>query len=249
MRIAVAGGTGIVGVHVVDAARERGHEVVVLARGRGVDVVSGAGLREALTGVDALVDVSNLSTMKTEDSVSFFAGATHSLLAAERAAGVSHHVALSIVGADAAPEGYYAGKLTQERLVAEGPIPWTIQRATQFHEFAAMMFAQAKVGPLHLAPRARTQPIAAREVADHLLRIVEGGPQGRATDLGGPREESLTEMVRAYARAVGHRGPLPAVSLPGAMGRAQRSGALLPGADAVLGEQTFGEWLTALPSV
>lgn len=243
----MAGGTGLIGAHVVEVARERGHDVVALARSRGVDLLTGAGLVAALAGVDAVIDVSNVTTLKTEESISFFAGATRSLLAAELAEGVGHHVALSIVGIDAAPEGYYAGKISQERLVADGPVPWTIQRATQFHEFAALMYAQAKAGPLHLAPKARTRPISAREVAEHLVATAGGPPRGRATDLAGPREESLVEMVRAYAAAIGHRGWIPAIALPGAMGRAQRSGALLPGRDAILGTQTFGEWLDALP--
>ena len=246
MKIAVAGGTGVVGTHVVEVARERGHELVVLARSTGVDLMTAAGLTEALHDVDVVIDVSNVSTLKTEESVAFFAGATRHLLAAERAASVGHHVALSIVGADAAPDGYYAGKLDQERLIEAGDVPWTIQRATQFHEFAAMMFDQAKVGPFHLAPRARTQPVAAREVAEQLVRLAEAAPVGRAIDLGGPREESLAEMVRAYARATGHRGWIPAISLPGSMGRAQRSGALLPGPDSQSGTQTFADWLATV---
>ncbi|MFB8388371.1 SDR family oxidoreductase [Microbacterium sp. NPDC055910] len=247
MRIAVAGGTGLTGGHVVDVARERGHDTVLLARSRGVELLSGAGLPRALVGVDAVIDVSNVTTLRADESISFFAGATRSLLAAERAAGVAHHIALSIVGADAAPEGYYAGKLAQERLVAAGPVPWTIQRATQFHEFAAQMYVRAAAGPLRFALRARTQPIAAREVAEHLVSRAQEGPAGRATDLGGPREESLADMMRAYARAIGHCGWMPPLSLPGAMGRAQRSGALLAGPDAVRGRQTFAEWLDALP--
>lgn len=247
MKIAVAGGTGLTGTHVVEIARSRAHDVVVLARSRGVDLTSGAGLRAALSGVDAVVDVSNVSTLKAEEAISFFAGATRSLLAAEATERVGHHIALSIVGVDAAPEGYYAGKLSQERLIAGSAVPWTILRATQFHEFAALMYARAKVGPVHLAPRARTQPIAVREVAEHLVTLAEAPPAGRATDLAGPREESLADMVRDYARAIGHRGWIPAVALPGAMGRAQRSGALLPAPGAVLGRQTFAEWLDALP--
>ncbi len=246
MNIAVAGGTGVVGTHVVEVARERGHDVVVLARSTGVDLMTAAGLTEALRDVDVVIDVSNVSTLKTEESVAFFGGVTRHLLAAERAANVGHHVALSIVGADAAPDGYYAGKLAQEQLIEAGDVPWTIQRATQFHEFAAMMFDQAKVGPFHLAPRARTQPVAAREVAEQLVRLAAAAPVGRAIDLGGPREESLAEMVRAYARATGHRGWIPAISLPGSMGRAQRSGALLPGPHSQSGTQTFAEWLASV---
>lgn len=246
MRIAVAGGTGAVGTHVVEVARERGYDVVVLARSAGVDLMNPRSLQGALRDVDTVIDVSNVSTLKTEQSVAFFTGATRNLLATERAAHVGHHVALSIVGADAAPDGYYAGKLAQEQLIQDGDVPWTIQRTTQFHEFAAMMFNQAKAGPLHLAPRARTQPVAAREVAEWLVTLAAEAPVGRAIDLGGPQEESLAEMVRGYARTIGHRGWIPAVSLPGSMGRAQRSGALLPGPDALRGRQTFAEWLATI---
>jgi uncharacterized protein YbjT (DUF2867 family) len=179
--------------------------------------------------------------------VSFFAGATRNLLAAEAKAGVTHHLALTIVGADAAPEGYYAGKLTQERLVEAGDVPWTILRATQFHEFASQMYQTAKAGPLHAAPRARVQPIAVREVAEHLVTLAEQGPGGRVAELAGPQEESLADMVRRYARAIGHRGWMPEISLPGAFGHALRNGSLLPKPGAVLGRQTFAEWLEALP--
>jgi uncharacterized protein YbjT (DUF2867 family) len=247
MKIAVAGGTGLTGRHVVEIARERGHDVVALSRSGGVDLVTGAGLNRALIGADAVIDVSNVSSLKTDVSVSFFAGATRNMLGAERRAGVTHHLALSIVGVDAAPEGYYAGKVSQERLIEAGDVPWTILRATQFHEFAALMFDRAKVGPLHAAPRARTQPIAVREVAEHLVDLAEAGPGGRVAELAGPREESLARMVRAYARAIGHHGRLPEISLPGAMGRAQRDGSLLPRPGAILGTQTFDEWIEALP--
>src|SRR6478609_2177595 len=136
MKIAVAGGTGIAGAQIVEIGRRRGHMMTSLSRHEGVDLVSGAGLRGALSGADAVIDVSNIETLKTDVAVSFFAGATRNLLAAEAKAGVAHHLALTIVGADAAPEGYYAGKLTQERLVEAGDIPWTLLRATQFHEFS-----------------------------------------------------------------------------------------------------------------
>ena len=247
VRIAVAGGTGLTGAHVVAIARRRGHDVVSLSRRGGVDLVSGAGLREAIAGAETVIDVSNVGSMKTEVSVSFFAGATRNLLSAEARSGITHHLALTIVGADAAPDGYYAGKLTQERLIEGGDVPWTILRATQFHEYAALMFGAVKVGPLHAAPRARVQPIAVREVAEHLVELAEAGPAGRVTELAGPQEESLADMVRSYARAIGHRGPMPEISLPGAFGRAQRGGLLLPKPGAILGSQTFDEWLDALP--
>ncbi|GAA1916748.1 NAD(P)H-binding protein [Microbacterium aoyamense] len=245
MKIAVAGGTGNVGAYVVEIARERGHEVVVLTRGSGVDLVAGTGLD--LAGVDTVVDVASVTTLKTEDAVAFFTSVTRNLLDAEADAGVGHHVALSIVGIDGATEGYYVGKQAQERLVEASVVPWTILRATQFHEFAPQMFQGAKLGPLHVAPKMRTQPIAAREVAQRLVELVEAGPSGRVADLAGPREESLADMVKAYARATGYRGWIPAIALPGETGRRQRDGSALPGPGAQLGHETFAEWLAALP--
>ncbi|WP_106814918.1 SDR family oxidoreductase [Microbacterium timonense] len=243
MRIAVAGGTGVVGRHVVESLRDAGHEAVVLSRSTGVDLTTGAGLDAALAGADAIVDTANLSTMSADEATRFFQTSTGNLVAAAERAGVGHVVLLSIVGIDRMPHDYYAGKLAQERVVETARVPWTIQRATQFHEFAAQLFDAAKVGPLHIAPRARVQPIAAREVGARLAALAAGAPQGRTTDLAGPREERLDEMVKAYARRTGHRGWMPALSLPGAQMKGMREGLALPGPDAVLGTQTFAAWL------
>lgn len=245
MRIAVAGGAGVVGSHVVAVARGRGHDVVVLARSHGVDLLTGDGVAAAVEGADAVIDVVSVGTLDAQKSVAFFEATTRTLLDAEQAASVDHHLALSIVGADRAPERYYAGKRAQELTVERGGRPWTILRATQFHEFAAQIYTSAKVGPLHLAPKMRTQPIAAREVAAHLVTLAEAGPAGYARELAGPREESLVDMIRGYARVRG-REWIPAISLPGAFGRAQRSGVLLPHESALLGIQTYAEWLTTL---
>lgn len=243
MKIAIAGGTGTVGRPTVDAVRAAGHEPVVLSRSGGVDLSTGAGLEAALDGVDAVIDTVNISTLSAGSATEFFTAATGNLLAAARRAGVAHVVLLSIVGIDRMPYDYYAGKIAQERVVEASALPWTILRATQFHEFAGQLYERAKVGPLHVAPRARVQPVAAREVGEHLTAIAAGSPQGRARDLAGPREERLDEMVRAFARREGHRGWIPRVSLPGPQMKGMRAGLALPSADAVLGRQTFTEWL------
>lgn len=239
----MAGGTGMVGRHVVDVARERGHEVVLLTRGTGIDLATGEGLDGAWDGVDAAIDTLNVGTVKASVAADFFRTACGNLVRSAAAAGVGHVVALSIVGIDRNPHGYYAGKVAQEGVYAASDAPWTILRATQFHEFASQMFARAKIGPLHLAPRARTQPVAAREVGEHLVRLAEQPAQGRATDLAGPREEQLADMTKRYARAIGYRGPVFAADLPGEQLKGMRAGLNLPGADAVLGAQTFDEWL------
>jgi uncharacterized protein YbjT (DUF2867 family) len=245
MKLAVAGGTGTVGVHVVEVARQRGHEVVVLSRSAGVDLVSGSGLSDALAGVDAVVDVASTQTISAKESMSFFAAVTRNLLTAEGAAGVGHHVALSIVGIDRAPHSYYAGKVEQERIIRAGTVPWTILRATQFHEFAGQIRARSSFGPVSIVPKMVSQPIAAREVAERLIDLAERSPAGRVADLGGPREERMAEMVRRYARSIGTRGLVLEVPIPGAYGRAMRDGTLVTTTDADHGLQTFGQWAAA----
>lgn len=245
MRIAIAGGTGVVGAPTVDAVQAAGHEAVILARSRGVDLLTGVGVDAALDGVDAVIDTLNVTTLSADAAVEFFTKATGNLIAASERAGVTHVVLLSIVGIDRIPVDYYAGKLAQEKVVERSAVPWTIQRATQFHEFAAQMFARAKFGPLHLAPRARTQPVAAAEVGERLASLAAGAPQGRARDFAGPREEALDAMVKAYAKRAGYRGWVPSVSIPSAQMKGMREGLALPGPDADLGSQTFADWLAA----
>lgn len=246
LTIAVAGGTGVVGRHVADAVREAGHRAVVLSRSTGVDLTTGAGLDAALASVDAVIDTANITTLSAAEATRFFSAATGNLVTAAAQVGVGHVVLLSIVGVDRMPYDYYAGKVAQERLVEASPVPWTILRATQFHEFAGQLFERAKLGPLHVAPRARVQPIAAREVGQRLAALAAGPAQGRVADLAGPREERLDGMVKAYARRTGHRGWIPSVSLPGAQMKGMRAGYALPGPGATLGTQTFAEWLAEL---
>lgn len=245
MRIAVAGGTGTVGRHTVEAVRGAGHETVVLSRSQGVDLVTGQGLDAALAGADAVIDVASIQTLKASAAIEFFTAATGNLLSAAANAGIRHVVLLSIVGIDRIPYDYYAGKVAQEKIVEASSVPWTILRATQFHEFAGQMFDNAKIGPLHIAPNARTQPVAAAEVAGRLAALAAADPQGRARDLAGPREESLSEMVRAFARHRGYRGWIPALNVPGPQMAGMRAGHALPGPDADLGVQTFAEWLAS----
>jgi uncharacterized protein YbjT (DUF2867 family) len=243
MRIAVAGGTGTVGRHVVEIAKERGHHVVSLSRSEGVDLVNGRGLDQALQGTETVIDVSGIQTTSTKKAVDFFTNATQNLLAAEKKAGVRHHVALSIVGIDKATSGLYAGKLVQEDEVRHGGIPWSLLRSTQFHEFVPMAVKAASAGPLVLVPKMFTQPVAAREVAAALVTAAEAGPKGRLPDLGGPRGEQLVDLVRAYLKKTGKRKRIVQVHVPGPMGKAMRKGKLIPKAGAAVGRQTFLEWL------
>ncbi|WP_156757168.1 SDR family oxidoreductase [Actinokineospora pegani] len=236
MRIAVAGGTGAVGRHVVEVARERGHEVLVLARSAGVDLVTGEGLD--LAGVDAVVDASSVRTASADTSTRFFEAVTRTLLATP----APHLVALSIVGCDVVDMGYYEGKRRQEELVLADP-RGTVLRATQFHEFAGQMLERTRKGPFILAPRMRSQPVAAREVGEALVDLAEGPPVGRAEDLAGPDEHDMADLIRKVKQASRIRGLLVPVALPGAVGKQIRAGGLLPTGPGARGKQTFDEWL------
>jgi len=244
MRIAVAGGTGVVGRHVVDVATANGHQPVVLARSRGVNVVTGQGLDAALSGVQAVIDVSNVTTARRSPAMAFFTASTEHLLAAGERAGVGHHVALSIVGIDRVEYGYYQGKRRQEELVLASPRPTSVLRATQFHEFPGQVLAGTH-GPLAPVPRMKIQPVAAREVAEALVALATGPPVGVAPELAGPEERQLVDLAQRLVRARGQRRWVLGFRLPGSAGRAMTTGGLLPQTAAPHGTQTFDQWLAA----
>jgi uncharacterized protein YbjT (DUF2867 family) len=243
VRIAVAGATGGVGAYVVEEARRRGHEVVPVARSLGVAVADGDGLDEALAGVDVVIDV--LSTAEGgKKAREFFERTTTNLLRAEERAGVGHHLALSIVGIDGVPFGYYEAKVRQEELVEAGSVPWTILRCTQFHEFAGQLLDRMGGRVVAPVPRMLSQPIAAVEVAEALVDRAEAGPGGRVPELAGPEKRQMVELMRKTARARGGAGVLVLpVPVPGAFGRAMRDGTLTPKWDGPRGALTFDAWL------
>lgn len=242
MRVAVAGGTGLVGRLVVQELMTAGHEPVVLARSQGVDLTTGLGLDEKLSGCETLIDVSNVITMRKSVSVAFFGTATAQLLRTGLRAGVGHHVALSIVGVDTVDYGYYLGKRRQEELVAAGPLPWSVLRTTQFHEFAQQLLDRAP-GPLALVPAMRVQPVAASEVAAALVDRATGLPGGFVAPLAGPEQLELTEMTRRLLRARSSRRLLVPIRLPGRAGAAMAGGGLLPADPYVRGHRTYSQHL------
>lgn len=245
MRIAIAGSTGTVGRHVHRIAIDRGHEVVALARSEGHDLEHGPLPAAVLEGVDTIVDVSGIQTLSRHRSRRFFERVSANLQQAGTEAGVGHLVALSIVGIDGVDAAYYGGKLAHERAVQRGALPHTLLRAAQFHEFAEQTLVRGKMGPITVVPAARVRPIAAQEVAEHLVALAEGEPIGRARDLTGPRDELLIDMVRALLDARGIRRTTIEMRLPGSFGRAMSSGRLRGHANAERGTVTFAEWLAA----
>lgn len=243
MRIAVAGGTGVVGRHVVEAARESGHDPVVVSRSLGVDVTTGDGLDLALAGAEAVIDTTGVTTTSRRRSVRFFTAASTHLLAAAHRAGARHYVALSVVGVDRVDLGYYVGKRRQEDLVLSGPVPASVLRATQFHEFPGQVLARSR-GPVALVPRMRIRPVAAREVAEALVALAERPPGGLVPELAGPQVHELVDLARQVLPATGGRRLLLPVRLPGAAGGAMADGGLLPTGPGPRGRQTFAQWLT-----
>jgi uncharacterized protein YbjT (DUF2867 family) len=210
MKVAVAGGTGVVGRWTVSALRQVGNEPVVLARSTGVDLVSDgaphAGLAAALAGCDAVIDVSNIAGTKAAPVSAFFEAVSRNLMREAAAAGVGHIVALSIIGIDRVPYGYYKGKLRQEAVLAESPVPVpvSILRAAQFHEFPGQYLTRFS-GRFVIVPRWRVQPVAAREVGAELARLAGGAPPSAAapvlSELAGPAEENMADLIRQVIRA------------------------------------------------
>lgn len=244
MLIAVAGGTGLVGRFVVRIVGERGHDAVVLSRTKGTDLATGEGVREALSGVTAVIDVSNMTTLSAAKSTAFFETATGHLLAAGKYCDVAHHVALSIVGVDRVPTGYYRGKLAQERAIAAGPLPWTVLRATQFHEFPAQLLRRI-AGPVVPVPVMRTAPVAAREVAARLVDLATGAPAGMARELAGPEVHLLPDLARREVRRQRRHRLVVGVRQPGEAGRLMAGDGLLPQGEHDRGTQSFDDWLAA----
>jgi uncharacterized protein YbjT (DUF2867 family) len=245
VRIAVAGATGHIGALTVSALEGHGHEVVRMSRSLGVDCLTGEGLDDALEGVEAAVDVTNAAATDRAEAVAFFGGIARNLLAAEHRAGVRHHVLLSIVGLDRVEgNAHYAGKREQERLVAAGPVPWTIVPATQFHDFAAMVTSWTeRDGAATIAPLL-VQPIAPSDVADVLAEVVAGEPQGRYPDVAGPEPQDLVDMARRTNDVRGHHVRL-IPSWSGLFDTSMAGNVLLPGDRARIAPTTFDEWLEA----
>ena len=245
MRIAVAGGTGRIGRLTISVLGREGHQTVPVSRGAGVDAYTGAGLADALRGADAVIDAINTQAGDEAGIVDFFGTTTKNLLATGEQAGVRHHVLLSIVGLDHKQRvPHYAGKLEQERLVASGPVPWSIVRATQFHDFAAMVAGWAEQdGTATIAPLL-VQPIAPADVAAVLADVATAPPLGTRIDIAGPETQDLVDMARRTFAARGQDIRL-VPTWRGSFGPDMAGEVQLPGDGARLGATTFDDWLAA----
>lgn len=244
MKIVVIGGTGLIGSKVVGKLRALGHAVVAASPNTGVNTLTGKGLAEALAGAQAVIDVSNSPSFEDEAAMSFFKTAGANLLDAEQAAGVRHHVALSVVGTERLQaSGYFRAKLAQEALIETSPVPYTILRSTQFFQFVEGIVQSGTVGDeVHLSS-AMVQPVAADDVAEALVDIVLGTPANGMIEIAGPEAIRLDSFAAAYLAA--KEDPRKIVADPGVsyFGVRLDDRSLTPGEHPHLGALTLGEWL------
>ena len=244
MKIVVIGGTGLIGSKLVEKLRDHGHDPLPAAPNTGVDTITGEGLADALVGAKVVVDVSNAPQWDDAAVMKFFQTSTGNLLAAEAAAGVEHHVALSVVGTDRLTEsGYFRAKIAQETLIRESTIPYSIVHATQFFEFITRIADSATDGNIVTLPPALIQPMAADDVASAVGRVAVGPPLNGVVEVAGPETFRLDELVRSLLDAQGD--PREVVADPHAryFGVAPGERTLLPEDDAQIGETSLDAWL------
>jgi uncharacterized protein YbjT (DUF2867 family) len=250
-KIAVAGATGRVGRHIVDVLTEQGRHVVPISRSHGVDVVTGAGLADALTGVEVVVDAATSPSPAEQEATDFFTASARNIQSAGQHAGLRRLVVVSIVGCDRFGGGYGAAKVVHEQATLDGAIPARVLRASQFHEFVPQLLEWGTQGDVAYVPRMRTQLVAARAVAEALADLATA-PEWRPSDpviteIAGPREERLVAVARLFAARNGGVERIEEVSDPAdPHSDVFENGGLLPGPEATLAGPTFEEWLDAL---
>ena len=245
MKIVVIGGSGRIGSKVVARLRQKGHEVVAGSPSTGVNTLTGEGLAEALAGAEVVVDVANSPTFEPKAAMEFFETAGRNLFAAEKAAGVRHHVALSVVGSERlVAMGYFLAKLAQEKLIKNSKIPYTIVRATQFFEFLDAIAQDATQGQTARLSPALVQPMASEDVAAAVADAALGAPVNGTVEVAGPERIPLDDIVRRYLRA--KKDPRQVIADVNAryFGIEMNDQTLTPGANPRLGPTHFEDWLS-----
>ncbi|MFZ3358301.1 MAG: SDR family oxidoreductase [Xanthobacteraceae bacterium] len=243
MKIVVIGGTGLIGSKTVAILRQRGHEVIAASPQNGINSITGEGLKEAMAGTEVVIDLANSPSFEDKAVLEFFETSGRNLLAAEKAAGVRHHVALSIVGIDRSDNGYFRAKLAQEKLIKTASIPYTIVRSTQFLEFLGAIAASNADGNVVKIPPGLFQPIAADDVAAIVADVSLAAPRNGIVEIAGPERAPFHEIVARYLKAVGD--PRRVVIDPAARyfgGRVEER-SLVPLGEARIGRIAIDEWL------
>ncbi|ASW08616.1 SDR family oxidoreductase [Rhizobium sp. 11515TR] len=249
MKIVVIGGTGLIGSKLVKRLEAKGHEVIAASPASGVNTVTGEGLAEVLAGAQVVVDVANSPSFEDKAVMEFFQTSGRNLLSAETAAGVKHHVALSVVGTERLQDsGYFRAKLVQENLIRESKIPYTLVHSTQFFEF---MFGIAQSGTqgdkVHLSP-AMMQPIFSDDVADALAEVVVGSPSNGVKEIAGPEAIRISDAVAKYLHQIGDKREIVVDKQTPYFGVVLDDRMLMPGPNVHLGRTAYSEWVkTATP--
>jgi len=244
MKIVVIGGSGLIGSKLVKILREHGHEAVPASPATGVDTLTGKGLAEVLHGAQVVVDVSNSPSFEDAAVMKFFETSTRNLLSAEKTAGVKHHVALSIVGADRNPDsGYLRAKVAQEKLIKDSGIPYSILRATQFFEFAGGITDSATEGNTVRLTSAKLQPIAADDVAAALAPFAMGEPVNGFVEVAGPEAIPLAEIAQRWLIAKHDKRKVVVDPKARYFGTELNDKSLTPSANPRIGKIRFDEWL------
>lgn len=249
MKIVVIGGRGLIGSKVATKLSAQGHEVVVASRRSGVDSLTGEGLANAVAGADVLVDVADSPLFDDEPVMHFFTTATSNLLRAEQNAGVKHHVALSVVGAEKMPDsGYNTAKAAQERLIQDSGRPYSIVRATPFYEFAVGLADSATDGDIVRLPRALFRPIAADDVATAVARAAVGPPINKITEIAGPEAMGMDDFVRKGLAATGDQRRVVTDAQAPYFGAVIDDQTLAPDDNATIFTTRYSDWIDAYSS-
>ncbi|MCA1381178.1 SDR family oxidoreductase [Bradyrhizobium sp. BRP23] len=247
MKIVVIGGTGLIGSRLVAKLKQQGHEAVAASPKSGVNAVTGEGLAAALSGADVVVDVANAPSWEPAAVLAFFQRSSENLVAAEAAAGVKHHVALSIVGTDRSPDNaYFRAKLAQETVIKSASVPYSIVRATQFFEFLAAIADTSTIDGKIVVPTAQFQPIAAVDVVDRLAEVATGRPLNGTIDIAGPEKGPFNDFIARRLKASGD--PRHVIGDPKALyyGAPIDDTSLNPLGEARLGPTPLAKWLASL---
>ena len=243
MKIVVIGGTGLIGSKTVAILRQGGHEVIAASPKSGINTITGEGLKEALAGAQVVIDLANSPSFEDKAVLEFFETAGRNLFAAEKAAGIAHHDALSIVGTDRSDNGYFRAKVAQEKLITSSGVPYTIIRATQFMEFLGGIAASGTEGNVVRISPGLFQPIAADDVAPVVAEVALAAPRNGIVEIAGPERARFNEIVARYLKAIGD--PREVVRDPEARyfgGRVEEL-SLVPLGEARLGRIGLDEWL------
>lgn len=248
MKIVIIGGTGLIGSKTVQRLRDKGHEVIAASPNTGVNTITGEGLNEALSGAEVVIDLANSPSFEDKAVLEFFETSGRNLIAAEKTAGVKHHIALSVVGTEHLQEsGYFRGKLAQEKLIKTGGIPYTIVHSTQFMEFLSGIAQSGTSGNVVRLSPAYVQPIASDDVADAMADVALAAPVNGTIEIAGPERSRLSDLVARYLTATGDSRKVEADPEARYFGARLDDGSLVSDNNPRLGRIGFEQWFATSP--